>query len=137
MPAPEVLRVSGDPAHAVRRLLTIHAHPDDESSKGGGSIARYTAAGVGTALVCCTGGEAGSILNPAVDHPECRARLPEIRRAELSVGHATPWLSAGVDARLSRLQLSRPAASLARLPPPRWPTRYGPWSASFARSGRR
>jgi mycothiol S-conjugate amidase len=64
-------------------LLTIHAHPDDESSKGAGTVARYHAEGVRTVLVCCTGGEAGDILNPAMDTDEVRARLPEVRREEL------------------------------------------------------
>lgn len=97
MPEPEVLRTDGDPILHSRRLLTIHAHPDDETTKGGGSIARYAAAGVGTVLVCCTGGEAGSILNPALDRPEVKARLPELRRQELStatahLGYQRVWL---------------------------------------------
>lgn len=97
MPAPAILRVAGDPTTRARRLLTIHAHPDDESSKGGGSIARYTSAGVGTTLICCTGGEAGSILNPAVDHPEVKRRLPAMRRAELTLatqhlGYQRVWM---------------------------------------------
>jgi mycothiol S-conjugate amidase len=88
IPEPEVLRADGDPILYSRRLLTIHAHPDDETTKGGGSIARYAAAGVGTVLICCTGGEAGSILNPALDRPEVKARLPELRRQELSAATA-------------------------------------------------
>jgi len=64
-------------------LLTVHAHPDDESSKGAGTVARYAAEGVHTVLVCCTGGEAGDILNPAMDKPEIREHLPAIRRQEL------------------------------------------------------
>ena len=64
-------------------LLTVHAHPDDESSKGAGTVARYAAAGVHTVLVCCTGGEEGDILNPAMDRPEVRADLPRIRTGEL------------------------------------------------------
>ncbi len=64
-------------------LLTVHAHPDDEASKGAGTVARYHAEGVHTVLVCCTGGEEGDILNPAMDRPEVRDRLPEIRRREL------------------------------------------------------
>ncbi|HEY2813552.1 MAG TPA: mycothiol conjugate amidase Mca [Acidimicrobiales bacterium] len=64
-------------------LLTVHAHPDDESSKGAGSVARYHGEGVRCVLVCCTGGEAGSILNPAMDTPEVRADLPNVRRREL------------------------------------------------------
>lgn len=65
-------------------LLTIHAHPDDEASKGAGTVARYHAEGVRTVLVCCTGGEEGDILNPAMDRPEIRADLAEVRRRELA-----------------------------------------------------
>ncbi len=67
-----------------RCLLTVHAHPDDESSKGPATVARYGAAGVRTVLVCCTGGEAGDILNPAMDSDEVRADLPAVRRRELA-----------------------------------------------------
>ena len=63
--------------------LTVHAHPDDEASKGAGTVARYHAAGVHTVLVCCTGGEEGDILNPSMDTPEVRERLPQVRREEL------------------------------------------------------
>jgi len=65
-------------------LLTVHAHPDDESSKGAGTVARYHAEGVHTVLVCCTGGEEGDVLNPALDTPEVRAGLPELRLRELA-----------------------------------------------------
>jgi mycothiol S-conjugate amidase len=96
-PEPEVLRVDGDPTRGARRLLTIHAHPDDEATKGGGSIARYAAAGVGTALICCTGGEAGTIDNPALNRPEVQERLSEVRRAELAaatahLGYQRVWM---------------------------------------------
>jgi len=64
-------------------LLTVHAHPDDEASKGAGSVARYHAEGVHTVLVCCTGGEEGEVLNPAMDTPEVHARIAELREAEL------------------------------------------------------
>ena len=64
-------------------LLSIHAHPDDESSKGAGTVAKYHAEGVRTTLVCCTGGEEGDILNPAMDRDDVRANLPDVRRAEL------------------------------------------------------
>ena len=53
-------------------LLQVHAHPDDEASKGAGTTAKYAAEGVRNVLVCCTGGEAGDILNPAVEHPGTR-----------------------------------------------------------------
>lgn len=65
-------------------LLTVHAHPDDESSKGAGTVARYHDEGVRTVLVCCTGGEEGEILNPALATDEIRGHLPEIRREELA-----------------------------------------------------
>jgi mycothiol S-conjugate amidase len=64
-------------------LLTVHAHPDDESSKGAGTVARYQAEGVRTVLVCCTGGEEGDILNPAMDKEEVKADIAAVRRAEL------------------------------------------------------
>lgn len=64
-------------------LLSVHAHPDDEASKGAGTIARYHALGVRTVLVTCTGGEEGDILNPEVDTPENHANLAEVRREEL------------------------------------------------------
>jgi mycothiol S-conjugate amidase len=64
-------------------LLSVHAHPDDESSKGASTVARYHAEGVRTVLVCCTGGEEGDILNPAMDTPEVRADIGAVRMAEL------------------------------------------------------
>ncbi|HUZ08890.1 MAG TPA: mycothiol conjugate amidase Mca [Acidimicrobiales bacterium] len=66
-----------------RCLLAVHAHPDDESSKGAGTVARYHAEGVRTVLVCCTGGEEGDLLNPAMATPENRERIHEIRMEEL------------------------------------------------------
>jgi len=65
-------------------LLTVHAHPDDEASKGAATVAYYHARGVRCVLVCCTGGEAGEILNPAMDRPEVRERLHEVRMEELA-----------------------------------------------------
>jgi len=65
-------------------LLSVHAHPDDEASKGAATVARYHAEGVRTVLVCCTGGEAGEILNPAMDRPEIKANLASVRRQELA-----------------------------------------------------
>jgi mycothiol S-conjugate amidase len=65
-------------------LLTVHAHPDDEASKGAPTVAKYHDEGVRTVLVCCTGGEAGDILNPAMDTPEVRGRIHEVRQEELA-----------------------------------------------------
>ncbi|MFF5209218.1 mycothiol conjugate amidase Mca [Streptosporangium sp. NPDC000396] len=65
------------------RLLSVHAHPDDESSKGAATLAQYTAEGVDVMVATCTGGERGSVLNPRMDRPEVRANLAELRRAEM------------------------------------------------------
>ncbi len=72
-----------------RRLMAIHAHPDDEASKGSGTVPYYVAQGIRASLVCCTGGEAGDILNEAMNHPEVRADLANVRMRELaeSVDH--------------------------------------------------
>jgi mycothiol S-conjugate amidase len=65
------------------RLMAVHAHPDDESSKGAATMARYVAEGVQVLVVTCTGGERGSVLNPKMDRPEVWANIAEIRRAEM------------------------------------------------------
>ena len=65
-------------------MMTIHAHPDDESSKGAGSVALYSDAGVTATLVCCTGGEEGDILNPAMDRPEIKQNIAKVRQEELA-----------------------------------------------------
>ena len=65
-------------------LLSVHAHPDDESSKGAATVHHYAGEGVRCVLVCCTGGEEGDILNPAMDRPEVRERLAEVRMEELA-----------------------------------------------------
>jgi mycothiol S-conjugate amidase len=64
-------------------LLQVHAHPDDEASKGAGATARYSDEGVRCVLATCTGGEAGEILNPAADTEEARTNLAKVRRREL------------------------------------------------------
>lgn len=68
---------------APLRLLTVHAHPDDEASKGAPTVTRYRTEGILATLVCCTGGEAGDILNPVMDRPEIRADLAQVRHDEL------------------------------------------------------
>jgi len=66
------------------RLMTVHAHPDDESSKGAATLARYVAEGNDVMVVTCTGGERGSILNPAMDKPGVLERMSEIRIEEMA-----------------------------------------------------
>ncbi|HJQ41937.1 MAG TPA: mycothiol conjugate amidase Mca [Jatrophihabitantaceae bacterium] len=71
------------------RLMAVHAHPDDESSKGAATMARYVDEGVEVLVVTCTGGERGSILNPALkDRPEIEANIAEIRRKEMDRARA-------------------------------------------------
>lgn len=67
-----------------RTLLALHAHPDDESSKGAGAVARYAAEGVRCVLVTATGGEAGDVLNPTMDVAGVTENLKETREAELA-----------------------------------------------------
>jgi len=73
---------------ADRCLLSIHAHPDDEASKGASTVAKYKTEGVRAVLVTCTGGEEGDILNPVMDRPEIRADLAAVRQRELEVASA-------------------------------------------------
>ncbi|MDP9117858.1 MAG: mycothiol conjugate amidase Mca [Actinomycetota bacterium] len=64
--------------------MAVHAHPDDESSKGAATMARYVDEGVQVLVVTCTGGERGSILNPGLkDRPEIEENIAEIRRLEM------------------------------------------------------
>jgi len=67
------------------RLMAVHAHPDDESSKGAATMARYVREGVDVMVCTLTGGERGDILNKAMDRPDIRANLPGIRRAEMAM----------------------------------------------------
>ncbi len=67
------------------RLMAVHAHPDDESSKGAATMARYAAEGVDVLVVSCTGGERGDVLNPALQNdPEILRNMPEVRRREMA-----------------------------------------------------
>ncbi|HEX5542119.1 MAG TPA: mycothiol conjugate amidase Mca [Micromonospora sp.] len=79
------------------RLMAVHAHPDDESSKGAATMAKYVAEGVEVLVVTCTGGERGSVLNPKLDRPETWENIAEIRRAEMDaardiLGVEQAWL---------------------------------------------
>ncbi|MDQ1729922.1 MAG: mycothiol S-conjugate amidase [Pseudonocardiales bacterium] len=69
--------------------MCVHAHPDDESSKGAATMARYVDEGAEVLVVSCTGGERGDILNPALkDRPEIDADIPAIRREEMARAQA-------------------------------------------------
>ena len=82
------------------RLLAIHAHPDDESSKGAATYAYYRDRGVDVTVVSCTGGERGDIQNPGLD-PAATAmadrdmaglRRLEMARAQAFMGIEHRWL---------------------------------------------
>jgi len=51
-----------------RRLLLVHAHPDDESIETGATMAAYAAQGAGVTLVTCTLGELGEVIPPGLAH---------------------------------------------------------------------
>ena len=79
------------------RLMHVHAHPDDESSKGAATTAKYVAEGVDVHVVTCTGGERGSVLNPNLDRPEILENIAEVRRKEMDrareiLGVTQDWL---------------------------------------------
>src|SRR4026208_1243875 len=68
--------------------MAVHAHPDDESSKGAATMARYVAEGKDVLVVSCTGGERGDVLNPALrNDPEILRDMPEVRRREMAQAH--------------------------------------------------
>ena len=82
---------------STQRLLAIHAHPDDESSKGAATTAKYAAEGAEVLVVTCTGGERGDIINPAMDRPGVLENMGSIRREEMaraaaSLGVQHRWL---------------------------------------------
>jgi mycothiol S-conjugate amidase len=77
---PQRIDEAGEPL----RLMAVHAHPDDESSKGAATMAKYAAEGVQVLVATCTGGERGDVLNPKMDRPEVWENLAEIRRAEMA-----------------------------------------------------
>jgi N-acetyl-1-D-myo-inositol-2-amino-2-deoxy-alpha-D-glucopyranoside deacetylase len=51
-----------------RRLLLVHAHPDDESINNGSTMAKYAAEGALVTLVTCTLGEEGEVIPPELAH---------------------------------------------------------------------
>ncbi|HSP60358.1 MAG TPA: mycothiol conjugate amidase Mca [Ornithinimicrobium sp.] len=80
------------------RLMAVHAHPDDESSKGAATSARYVADGVDVRVVSCTGGERGDILNEKLkDDADILRDISRVRRREMAraaevLGVSHTWL---------------------------------------------
>jgi mycothiol S-conjugate amidase len=80
------------------RLIAVHAHPDDESSKGAATYAHYLEQGAEVLIVSCTGGERGDVLNALVSRdPKSRRDIAGLRRAEMNaareiIGFSHRWL---------------------------------------------
>jgi mycothiol S-conjugate amidase len=78
--------------------MAVHAHPDDESSKGAATMAKYVSEGVDVLVATCTGGERGSILNPKLQgDPYIEEHIHEVRRKEMDeareiLGVKQAWL---------------------------------------------
>lgn len=83
----------------VPTLMTIHAHPDDETIGTGGTMAKAIAQGRRVVLITCTRGEMGEIVVPEMDTPDNHRRLGEIRAGELEramgVLGVTEWENLG------------------------------------------
>jgi len=80
-------------------LMTVHAHPDDETIGVGGTMARAVADSRRVVLVTGTRGELGEIVVPEMDTPANHHRLGEIRAGELEAAMTelgvTEWENLG------------------------------------------
>lgn len=105
----------------TRRLMAVHAHPDDESSKGAATYARYINEGVEVMVVSCTGGERGDVLNELVHRdPQSARDLAGLRRLEMAraqavVGFQHRWLGY-VDSGMASEDGTVPPGSFADIP---------------------
>jgi mycothiol S-conjugate amidase len=78
--------------------MAVHAHPDDESSKGAATMAMYVSEGVDVLVATCTGGERGSVLNPKLQgDPYVEEHIHEVRTREMDearqiLGVKQSWL---------------------------------------------
>lgn len=103
------------------RLIAVHAHPDDESSKGAATYAHYLDQGAEVLIVSCTGGERGEVLNELVARdPRSRRDLAGLRRAEMAhardiIGFQHRWLGYE-DSGLPREGETVPKESFAAIP---------------------
>ena len=76
------------PVTSPLRLMAVHAHPDDESSKGAAAMAKYVSEGVEVLVVTCTGGERGDVLNAAAQADVDERGLLAVRREEMAAAAA-------------------------------------------------
>src|SRR5690606_9510132 len=97
-PSPRRSAAMTTPKPAGLRLMAVHAHPDDESSKGAATTAKYVAEGVDVRVVSCTGGERGDILNERLkDDVHILRDLTRVRREGMAraaeiLGISHTWL---------------------------------------------
>ena len=80
------LQQTMDALDAPRRMVLVHAHPDDETITCGATMARYAAEGARVTLVTCTLGEEGEVLVPELAHlaPDREDALGQHRIGELA-----------------------------------------------------
>ena len=104
-----------------QRLLAVHAHPDDESSKGAATYAHYRSIGTEVLVVSCTGGERGDIQNESLE-PKAMAnrdmaglRRIEMAAAQAAIGFEHRWLGYQ-DSGLPEKDEAVPANSFALIP---------------------
>lgn len=103
------------------RLMAVHAHPDDESSKGAATYAYYQSRGVEVMIVSCTGGERGDILNETLETRQQAERdLAGLRRQEMAnardlIGFQHRWLGY-VDSGMPNEDQAYPTNAFATIP---------------------
>jgi mycothiol S-conjugate amidase len=134
--------------------MAVHAHPDDEASKGAATMAKYVHEGATVMVVTMTGGERGSVLNPKLlDDPAYQGDLTDVRRAEMAAsaaalgvehrwmgyvdsglpeGDPLPPLPKGSFATLDPAEAAEPLAALIREFKPDVLTTYDPSSDGYA-----
>jgi mycothiol S-conjugate amidase len=104
----------------TRRLLFVHAHPDDEASKGAATAAHYVDDGAEVVLVTCTGGEAGDVLNPSAEavDPALMAdiRARELEAAVAAIGFTRTYGLGYVDSGYHEDPADVPAGTFSRTP---------------------
>ncbi|WP_459643116.1 N-acetyl-1-D-myo-inositol-2-amino-2-deoxy-alpha-D-glucopyranoside deacetylase [Kineococcus sp. NUM-3379] len=90
-----------DHLDSPRRLLLVHAHPDDETIGNGATMARYAASGASVTLVTCTRGELGEIIPAELAHLDADAlglhRVQELATAMEALGVRDHRFLAGPD----------------------------------------
>jgi mycothiol S-conjugate amidase len=105
----------------ARRIMFVHAHPDDESSKGAATAARYVDEGARVTLVTCTDGAAGEVLNASFDMAALeavgmtRVRSDELDDAVAAIGFHAVHLLGFPDSGWHEDASAVPAGTFARM----------------------